>query len=268
MEISAGKQIVFFRGGEHHRRRLDAILVGEVSGNWNNTGSRPAIGGGSEKSTVIDAPLLVSPTGDEIVIPIGVKGIANKGIISYEFDLRYDPLVIQPQKNPVDLAGTVSRGLSVVLNAEKPGLLRVAVYGPMPITGNGVLMNLRFTSIGSSGSVSPLTWERIMLNEGSPQIVTTDGQVELSSSAQNQGEISGRLLNSMGQGIPNAHVTLTDTSGQPRSILSNGFGFYRIAGLQMGQTYTVSVKSRGWTFTPLMVSVTQQMTSVDMIAGQ
>jgi len=89
--------------------------------------------------------------------------------------------VIQPQADPVDLAGTVSRGLSVVTNAKEPGLLRVVVYGPMPIDENGVLLNLRFTAVGKSGLVSPLTWERIMFNEGEPAITATDGRVEMSN---------------------------------------------------------------------------------------
>ena len=58
------------------------------------------------------------------------------------------------------MAGTISRGLSVVTNSSEPGLLRVAVYGPMPIDGNGVLLNLRFTAVGKAGSVSPLLFER------------------------------------------------------------------------------------------------------------
>ena len=72
---------------------------------------------------------MTAPTDKEISIPVNVQGVADKGIISYEFDLRYDPAMIQPLENPVDVAGTVSRGLSVVTNAVEPGLLRVVVYG-------------------------------------------------------------------------------------------------------------------------------------------
>lgn len=156
-----------------------AILVGEVSGNWTNSGARPAVGGGPERSSTINAPRLVTRAGDSIVVPVEVQGIANKGVISYEFELRYDPSVIQPDKNAVDVAGTVSRGLMSVFNAEEPGILRVAVYGPMPISTGGVLLNFRFTAVGTAGMVSPLTWERLMLNEGSPNVITNDGHIEL-----------------------------------------------------------------------------------------
>ena len=57
---------------------------------------------------------IVTPADGEVVIPVSVTGAADKSIVSYEFDLRYDPSVLQPQAEPVDLAGTVSRGLIAV----------------------------------------------------------------------------------------------------------------------------------------------------------
>jgi hypothetical protein len=115
----------------------------------------------------------------EIVVPVNVQGVVAKEIISYEFDLRYDPAVMQPLVEAVDVAGTVSRGLSVVVNPYEPGLLRVVVYGAMPIYEDGVLLNLRFTAVGAAGSVSPLTFERIIFNEGEPRVNTTGGMIEV-----------------------------------------------------------------------------------------
>ncbi|MFN0278120.1 MAG: hypothetical protein ACKVRN_05895, partial [Pyrinomonadaceae bacterium] len=61
---------------------------------------------------------------------------------------------------------------------------------------------------------------------------------------------------------------LTDTLGQSRYIMSNGFGVYRFGNLQVGQTYTLSVESRNAKFTPLTVSVTSQSLNVDVISEQ
>jgi hypothetical protein len=154
------------------------MLIGEVTGNWNPTALRQAEG--PERSVSVSLPNFETSAGKEIVVPVNVQDVANKDIISYEFDLRYDPAVIQPVENPVDLAGTVSRGLSVVTNAIDPGLLRVVVYGAMPIDENGVLLNFRFTAVGAAGSISPLTFERIMFNEGETPVVLTDGRLALS----------------------------------------------------------------------------------------
>jgi len=131
------------------------------------------------------------------------------------------------------------------------------------------LLNLKFTAVGAPGSVSPLTWERVMFNEGDPGTLATDGTVELSAAAPNQAELTGRVVNTMGQGIANARVTLTDTTtGATRSAMSNGFGAYRFGGLTVGQTYTISVDSKHSAFAPLTVSITNHSVGVDMIAGQ
>jgi len=157
-----------------------ALLFGEVSGNWTDDPFRRTVGRTAPESTEISAPQLVAATGNEVIVPISVRGAKNKGIISYEFDLRYDPAVIQPKSDPIDLTETASRGLFSVTNVIEPGLLRVVMYGPLPIDENQTLLRLRFTAVGNSGSESSLKWEQIMLNEGSP-VSATGGMVKLSA---------------------------------------------------------------------------------------
>ena len=244
------------------------LLMGEVTGNWTDTGARPSPESVSEKMPTVTAPQLVTPADGEVVIPVSVDGVIDKGVISYEFDLRYDPSVIQPQKNPVELTGSVSSRLSAVANADESGILRVAVYGAEAINENGVLLNLKFTAIGAPGAVSPLTWDKIMLNEGEPLTTAAFGQVELSADAPDQAEISGRVLTKMGEGIPHTLVTLTDTSAHTRAqtVTTNSFGYYRFNGLQLGNTYTIAAGSREVKFTPLTISVLEQLQNIDLIA--
>lgn len=164
------------------------LLIGETTGNWTPTAARKsgikqsALGSGPMKEIAVELPSVARSVNKEIVVPVNVQGIADKNVISYEFDLRYDPSVIQPLGDVADVKGTISRGLSVVTNAMQPGLLRVVVYGPLPIDEDGVLLNLRFTAVGASGSVSPLTFERIVFNEGEPRVTVTDGKIELGGS--------------------------------------------------------------------------------------
>jgi hypothetical protein len=155
------------------------LLIGDVSGNWQNPGARPVGRSGPERGIAVNISSLIVPANKDVIIPVNVEGAVNKGIVSYEFELRYDPSVIQPLPDVVDVAGTVSRGLSFVTNAKEPGILRVVVYGLRAIDGNGVLLNLRFAAVGTVGSVSPLTWERIMFNEGETRTTATDGQISL-----------------------------------------------------------------------------------------
>lgn len=168
-----------------------ALLMGEVSGNWTNTGARESVGsrqlakGSAGRDArvpadgiAVELPSITGSVDKEIVVSVNVQNIADRGVISYEFDLRYDPSVMQPDVKPVDIKGTVSRGLTFVTNTQQPGLLRVVAYGPMPIDSDGVLLKLRFTAVGNFGAISPLTFERFMFNEGLPLRVT-DGSVDL-----------------------------------------------------------------------------------------
>lgn len=274
---SAGEWVFTPNGYSHQTiyvnftENYTALLMGEVTGNWNHPTAlpgRPAMSTGPERSVAVKASDLRASADGDVTIPINIEGARGKGIISYEFDLRYDPSVIQPQADPVELNKTVSRALSAVSNAEEPGLLRVTVYGPMPIDANGVLLNLRFTAVGAPGSRSPLTFERLMLNEGDPRVLVLDGSVEIAAAPQDQAEISGRVINAYGEAVPNARVTITDTNGQTRSMVANELGEYRFGGMQYGQTYTVSVIKKGHSFTPLTVSAAGRSTAADIIAGQ
>ncbi|MBK8464725.1 MAG: carboxypeptidase regulatory-like domain-containing protein [Chloracidobacterium sp.] len=243
------------------------LLIGDVTGNWTPTSAKPTSSTG--RSVDIGLPRISAPTDTEVLIPVSINGASNKKIIAYEFDLRYDPTVIQPQTEPIDLTGTASRGLFAVTNIVEPGLLRVVMYGAYPIDSNALLLNLKFTAVGAPGSVSPLTWERVMFNEVESGTLTTNGAVELLASTPNEAELTGRVLSATGQGIPNARVILTDnTTGFTRSTVSNGFGYYKFDNLQLGQTNTINVESRGWAFAPLTISVTDQLLSLDMIAAQ
>jgi Cohesin domain/Dockerin type I domain len=158
-----------------------ALLMGDVSGNWLDPGASRWSGNGPEKAATVTVPKLTTPAGRDINIPIHVDGAANKGIISCEFELRFDPLVMRPHTDPIDRALTQSKGFSVVANTTEPGVLRVAAYGAMPLADDGILLNLQFTAIGKGGSVSPIRWTRIMLNEGVPRATTIDGELKIFS---------------------------------------------------------------------------------------
>lgn len=155
------------------------LLMGEVSGNWTDTGPRSVVGAGLLKDITVEMPTLSKQAGKNIILPVSVQGVAHGEIISYEFDLRYDPSVIQPLAETVDVAGTASRALTFVVNAEQPGFLRVVMYGAYPIEDDGVLLNLRFTSVGKSGAASMISIERMIFNEGESQVSAKNGRIEL-----------------------------------------------------------------------------------------
>ena len=174
--------------------------------------------------------------------------------------------VISPQTNPCDLAGTVSGSLLAFCNPISPGLLKVAVFGSIPIGGAGTLMKLKFTAIGIGGTSSPLTLVNFQFNEGVPGDLSTNGVVNLLGPTAAAVALSGRTLDSIGTPIGRARITLTDTNGNSVHAISNQLGKFAFENLVAGETYTVSVIARDHVFTSRTISLQESVNGFDLIA--
>jgi hypothetical protein len=78
--------------------------------------------------------------------------------------------------------------------------------------------------------------------------------------------VSGRVLAADGRAIRGARVTLDDGKGSPMSALTNAFGYYNFSEVQSGSTYILQAGARGYTFTPRVVSVNDQLSDVNLTA--
>jgi hypothetical protein len=83
-------------------------------------------------------------------------------------------------------------------------------------------------------------------------------------------EINGRVATANGRGIGKVNVTISGGSlASPVKALTNPFGYYNFPNLESGQTYTVSVSAKGYTFTnPTRIISLQDVTSVDFISNE
>jgi hypothetical protein len=77
-------------------------------------------------------------------------------------------------------------------------------------------------------------------------------------------EVSGRVLTPSGQGLRNAVVTLTGTSGPPRTTTTSSFGFYRFDDLNPGESYTLTVGSRTFRFNPTNINTNTSIFNLDI----
>jgi hypothetical protein len=226
----------------------------------------------SETAAVtVTAPSSEIAAGTNFTIPIAVSDTTGRGIISYQFDVHYNPAVIQPQANAVEVAGTISSGLAAVFNPIVPGTIKVVVYGAYPLTGQGTLINMNFTAVGPAASVSPISWANFMFNEGNPGGSAQDGQIKIisetpgSSSTSFSGwetiaakqdqhynffrgnsfvMVSGDQTNSTSL---NVSFDLIPVDGQP-GIYDTANGYWTMTFYQNGR-YTGSIYgevSRGW----------------------
>lgn len=76
--------------------------------------------------------------------------------------------------------------------------------------------------------------------------------------------ISGQILSPGGIGLRNTTVTLTDPQGVARSVTTSSFGLYQFDNVATGQTYTLRVRSRLFRFAALNLSVSNQLTGINL----
>lgn len=82
--------------------------------------------------------------------------------------------------------------------------------------------------------------------------------------------ISGRVTRMDGSGIGHAVLTLTDgKTTVPKIAITNGFGYFRIEDVEVGQTYLLTVSHKRFTFNePVRVlNVMDDLTDIDFQAS-
>lgn len=83
-------------------------------------------------------------------------------------------------------------------------------------------------------------------------------------------EINGRVLTAYGRPIYRALLTaINGNTGDIRFVFTNTFGYYRLTGLDAGQTYVVSVAAKSYRFEPgeIVISPTDNISGLNFIAS-
>lgn len=80
--------------------------------------------------------------------------------------------------------------------------------------------------------------------------------------------VSGRVLTPEGYGLRNAVVTLTDQSGNSRTVITSSFGYYSLAEVEAGESYIISITSKRYVFRQQFVSIVDDVTGLDFTATQ
>ena len=156
-----------------------ALLLGDVNGDWVAAGSRPMsfIDQDERKAIRVSLPAAKAPIGSVLAIPLRIEGLQVRGVSSYQFDIQYDPAVIALIEPAVDMSGTVDEGFGFAANAPVPGLVKVAVYGTVPVSNEGTYVYLRFRPVGKAGTSTSVTITAFRMNDGRERIVIGNGRV-------------------------------------------------------------------------------------------
>lgn len=173
--------------GNQTAQNFDAVLMGELTGNWAPTGGNNLLAGESlnhqrvlsPTQVAISLPQISAATGSSVTIPITVGDLTGRNFISFDFDLTYDASVLQAQSSPTDSTDTLARDLTITANATA-GRLRVSGFGAQAMAGAGTLLKLKFNVTGASGTGTALTWQQFIFNE-TPQTNLVNGRVNAAS---------------------------------------------------------------------------------------
>lgn len=80
--------------------------------------------------------------------------------------------------------------------------------------------------------------------------------------------VGGRVLTPDGYGLRNALVTITDQSGNSRTVITGSFGYYSFAEVEAGESYVISITSKRYVFRPQFVSIVDDITGLNFTATQ
>ncbi|MCU1266791.1 MAG: glucose/sorbosone dehydrogenase [Acidobacteria bacterium] len=236
--------------GNQSGQNLAAILIGDVSGNWTPSGPT-RLGATSPTGVVIPVslPIKQDPPGGPSTIPITVGDTTGQGIGAYAFDISFDPTVLQPQATPYDSTGTLSSGWLITPNTSTSGHLILNAFNTSDLTGQGVLLKLKFNVVGAPLSTSPLTWVNFTFNEGTPADSDINGSFTATAPSAAPAGISGQTVDAAGQPVTGTTVTVISGSRTIRTI-TDSHGFYRVEGLEVGGFYTVTPYRANYVFAP------------------
>ncbi len=160
-----------------------ALLMGDVTGDWMPPLMRPFgylnVWPDTRSTVTAAVPDLKAVKGSIVSIPLSLDGLQATGVENYQFDLNYDPFVITPADIAASLDGTLGSGFGIAAHSPFPGLLKVFVYGAMPVGGDGIYVYLRFNVTGSAGSSSDMAISGFRLNDASQKIMVRNGVITI-----------------------------------------------------------------------------------------
>ncbi|HEX9973858.1 MAG TPA: cohesin domain-containing protein [bacterium] len=114
----------------------------------------------------------------QILIPIRVTDVSAYEIYSYQFELKFDSLILKLVN--VSYQNTLTATWAEpVMNTGADGTVIIGGYGTNKLAGRGTLINLRFDVIGNPDQVSNLNLSSFLFNSGNPTAATVNGRVKV-----------------------------------------------------------------------------------------
>lgn len=81
-----------------------------------------------------------------------------------------------------------------------------------------------------------------------------------------EGEISGRVVTQLGQGLSRVSIKVTDTqTNEVYTARTNQFGYFRIDNLAIGNTHLIEASKKGYTFNPQIITLLENIDGLEIV---
>jgi hypothetical protein len=217
--------------------------------------------------------------GQMVTVNIRVDSLGTES--QYAFSLNFDTTRLTYSSNSAGTTGALSSSCNLTAT---PGRVRCQIgsfpnnnpassepsIGEIPAGSNQLLIGVTFLiANGAATGPTNLTFSGVSASDdaaNSITLMTTNGTLTILAPTAASVSVSGQLVTAAGNGVTNATVVLTDSLGNRRSALSSSFGHFSFEGVAAGQTYTISVDSKRFRFSPQVVTVVDDVNGLVFVA--
>lgn len=206
--------------------------------------------------------------GAQVLVSIELESQGDENAAG--FTLNYDAAKLS---NPLVTLGSGAQGAVLFPNTNQAGKVGVVIGLPPGQSfqaGTRQLLTIRFdVSANAAPGATALTFSdvpvvREVVNANA-EVLETDfnnGAIDILGTTAANVSISGRVLNQAGQPVSKALITLINSDGTERSVLSNGFGQYSFSDVVAGSSFVMTVASKNRIF----ISPTRVITANEDLA--
>lgn len=113
-----------------------------------------------------------------ISVPIFISDVTGYGIISYQFHVKYDSLVIKAKSAIVESTVTAPWG-AVSINLNTQGHVIIGAFGVNELAGSGTLLFLEFEITGQVGDSTMIVLDEFVFNNNNPTASVENGLLKI-----------------------------------------------------------------------------------------
>lgn len=186
--------------------------------------------------------------------------------IEFDSSILSNPSVVLADGESEDSVLTVNYGevgigrIGVVVDSGSRLVNRLVVitFDVAP-DAKGGKSSIRFTDRVANRSVSDSSGRTVRSQ-------FSDGAVNISDADPQSVELSGRVTTPDGRGLVNAVVTLIDSKGTVRDVVTGSFGYFRFSDVEIGTIGLLSVSSKRYRFSSRTVRVMEGSNNLNLVA--